>query len=110
MSGDEAFEDMDADRIVRESSDKVRMHWKCDRGTDTRNEDVITTKVRGETVDEAVGLMRAAQKEVAEDLMDTARGIQPDEEMDTDDLLKAVEDEFGKDAADALRVTVGDDE
>jgi len=105
MTDEDDFEDVDEDTdyVVRESSDKVRLSWKSKRGDDTRDEDVIKVKTRGETADEAVELLRSAQKEVAEDLMDEARKIQPDAEMDTDDLLKEIEDEFGKDAADALR-------
>jgi hypothetical protein len=83
MNDDEDdFEDVDADRVVRESSDKVRMTWKSKRGEGTRDEDVIKVKTRGETADEAVELLRAAQKEVKNDLMDTARDIQPSEDSE----------------------------
>jgi hypothetical protein len=72
-----------SDRVIRESSDKIRVSAKLTRGTGTRDQEATKLKARGETPEEAAENFDAALSELEErDVFSRMRAIEQEDEDD----------------------------
>jgi hypothetical protein len=64
---------------ISESADKIRVETKLKRGTETRDQDELKVKVKGDDPDDVVERLNATIRNLHE-TADEARSIQPDGE------------------------------
>ena len=64
---------------ISESADKIRVETKLKRGTETRDQDELKVKVKGDDPDDDVERLNATIRNLHE-TADEARAIQPDGE------------------------------
>ena len=62
---------------VNESADKIQVETKVKRGTDTRDQDVLKVKVKGDHPDKVVNKLNNTVRNIKE-TADTVRNIQPE--------------------------------
>jgi len=79
MSDDEP----DEERVIRESSDKLRVESKLTRGTGTRDQEAHKIKARGETPEEVAEQFDAVLKALEErDVFERLRAVEQEGDDD----------------------------
>jgi LPS O-antigen subunit length determinant protein (WzzB/FepE family) len=77
-------QEMDTQKNINESHDKIRLKTQLKRGSDTRDQDTHDVKARGETPEEAAKNLSETIAELEErNVFERVRNIQP--EVDDDE-------------------------
>lgn len=77
-------ETMDTTRTISESADKIVVTTNTKRGTETRDEDKIRVKVKGDDPTEVVDKLNETLRGLHNTTANELRAMQPDEGVETD--------------------------